>query len=271
MKIGLCLGGGGARGFAHIGVLKALEEHGLEPRTITGCSMGGIIGALSASGMTADEIKAAFVGTPKHRLLDTGRGGGLIGHKGIDREMRNHLPDTFEGLKVPLAVTAVDVQEGRTVVLHSGELVPALRATSAIPGIFPPVSHLDRMLVDGGLLNNVPINVLNTLTMHPMVAVDVGAPPNRKLIFEDHRSFLEKLRRPTPEGQRPLTIELFMKAFDIPIAMITELFLAANRPEVVIRPRLDPNLKQEDFDRMEEAAEAGYVAASKALNESALA
>jgi hypothetical protein len=62
-----------------------------------------------------------------------------------------------------------------------------------------------------------------------------------------------------------------MKAFDIPIAMITELFLAANRPEVVIRPRLDPNLKQEDFDRMEEAAEAGYVAASKALNESALA
>jgi NTE family protein len=270
MKIGLCLGGGGARGFAHIGVLRAIEERGLEPRTIAGCSMGGIVGALFAAGLTADEIQTAFEGTPSHRLLDVGRGGGLVGRKGIDREMRNHLPDTFEDLKIPLAVTAVDVQEGRSVVLRSGELVPALRATSAIPGIFPPVSHLDRMLVDGGMLNNVPVDVLNTLTLHPTVAVDVGAPPNRKLIFEDHRSFLEKLKRPTPEGQRPLTIELFMKAFDVPIAMITELVLAAHRPEVVIRPPLDPNLKQEDFDRLDEAVEVGYVAAVKALNESGL-
>ena len=271
MKIGLCLGGGGARGFAHIGVLRALEERGIEPSAIAGCSMGGIVGALKASGMQSDEIQSRFADLPAYSLWATGRQGGLIGHKGVDRELAKHLPENFEDLDLPLAVTTVDVQEGRLVVLRRGPLVPALRATSAVPGIFPPVSHEDRMLVDGGLLNNVPVDVINTLCLEPVVAVDVGAPPDRKLIFEDHRSFLEKLRQPTPEGQRPLTIELFMKSFDIPAAVITELLLSYPKPEVLIRPPLDPNLKLEDFDRMEEATEVGYRAAAEALDAADLA
>jgi NTE family protein len=270
MKIGLCLGGGGARGFAHIGVMKALEERGIEPSAIAGCSMGGIIGALVAAGLKSDDIRSRFEDLPAHRLMDAGRQGGLMGHKGVDRELTKHLPENFEDLDLPLAVTTVDVQEGRLVVLRQGELVPALRATSAVPGIFSPVSHEGRMLVDGGLLNNVPVDVITTLSLDPVVAVDVGAPPDRKLIFEDHRSFLEKLRQPTPEGQRPLTIELFMKSFDIPTAVITGLLLTYHRPQVLIRPPMDPNLKLEDFDRMEEAAEAGYEATVKALDEAEL-
>ena len=265
MKIGLCLGGGGARGFAHIGVLRALAEQGLEASAIAGCSMGGLVGALLAAGATPAEIHERFRNVKPVRLLDHSRRGGLFGHRGVDREMEKHLPADFADLSVPLAVTAVDVQEGSLVVLRNGPLLPALRATTALPGIFTPVHHEDRILVDGGLLNNLPVDVIGTLTLDPVVAVDVGAPPDRKLIFEDDRGFLERLKDPTPEGQRPLTIELFMKSYDIPTALITDLRLAVHRPRVLIRPPLDPNLKVEDFDRLDEAVEAGYRAAVKAL------
>ena len=267
MKIGLVLGGGGARGFAHIGVLRALAERGLEPSAIAGCSMGGLVGALHAAGIDHDEIRRRFKDLPAYRLVDQVRRGGLMGHKGIDRALAEHLPATFEELQLPLAVTAVDVQEGRAVILRRGELVPALRATSALPGIFSPVSHEGHILVDGGLLNNVPVDVIGVLTLDPVVAVDVGAPPNRKLTFEDHRSFLEKLRAPTPRGERALTIELFMKAFDIPTALMTDMHLTAYRPTVLIRPHLDPHLKVEDFHRLDEAVEVGYEAAVQALDE----
>jgi NTE family protein len=190
-----------------------------------------------------------------------------MGHKGIDRALSEHLPATFGDLEIPLAVSAVDVQEGRLVILREGPLVPALRATSALPGIFTPVEHAGRVLVDGGLLNNVPVDVIGVMTLDPVVAVDVASPPDRKLVFEDQRSFIERLRAPLQEGQRPLTIELFMKAFDVPTTVMTNLRLAAFRPQVLIRPPLDPNLKVEDFNRLDEAMEVGYEAAVAALDE----
>jgi NTE family protein len=266
MKIGLVLGGGGARGFAHIGVLRALAERGLEPSAIAGCSMGGIVGALRATGVEPEEMRDRFAKLPRRNLIDRSRYGGLMGHRGIDRTLAKHLPANFEDLAIPLAVTAVDVQKGKLVVLNEGPLIPALRATSALPGIFTPVSHEGLILVDGALLNNLPVDVIGVLTLDPVVAVDVAAPPDRELIFEDHRSFIEKLRSPQPDGQRPLTVELFMKAFDIPTSVMTNLRLAAHRPQVVIRPPLDPNLKVEDFDRLDEAVEVGYETAVEALD-----
>lgn len=266
MKIGLVLGGGGARGFAHIGVLRALAERDIEPTAIAGCSMGGIVGALHGAGWGPAEIHDRFANLPARSLLDHSRHGGLMGHKGIDRALTELLPATFEDLAIPLAVTAVDVQQGRPVVLRRGPLVPALRATSALPGIFTPVSHEGRILVDGGLLNNVPVDVIGVLTLDPVVAVDVASPPDRELVFKDQRGFLEKLRAPLQQGQRPLTFELFMKAYDIPTSLMTDLRLAAHRPRVLIRPPLDPNLKVEDFNRLDEAIEVGYVAAKEALD-----
>jgi len=267
MKIGLCLGGGGARGFAHIGVLKALAERDLEPSAIGGCSMGGLIGGLVATGLEAGEIAERLRGIPPRTVMDFSRAGGLLGHKGVDRQLARLIPETFEELKIPLAVTTVDVQSGRLVVLRSGPLLPALRATSAIPGVFSPVQHEGHILIDGGLLNNVPVDVVNVLTLDPIIAVDVGAPPDRKLVIKDQRGFLEKVKRPTSPGHRPLIIDLMVKAFDIPTAMITELRLAAHRPEVIIRPNLDPNLKLEDFDRLDDAIHAGYSSAIAALDE----
>ena len=98
--------------------------------------------------------------------------------------------------------------------------------------------------------------------------MSVAAPPNRRLAFHDSRSFWDRVKDPFVPGKRPLVIELFMKAFDIPASVITEITLTIHRPEVLIKPRLDPDLKLEDYKRMDEAIDAGYEAAKRALDES---
>lgn len=266
MKVGLVLGGGGARGFAHIGVLRALAERGLETVAVAGCSMGGIVGALHAAGHAPDEIHAFFSQLNWTKILDWGHMGALVGGRGIAHQMRKHLPETFEQLEKPLRVTAVDVQEGRSVTLWEGDLVAALRASSAIPGIFSPVEVGDRILVDGGLLNNVPVDEMRSMTHAPIVAVDVTPPANRKIAFEDDRTFWEKLVEPLQPGKRHLWAELLIKAYDIPAAVLNDVRLAAQRPDVVIRPPLEPDLKVEDFKRLDEAVEAGYREARRVLD-----
>ncbi|HEU4929095.1 MAG TPA: patatin-like phospholipase family protein, partial [Candidatus Krumholzibacteria bacterium] len=117
MKIGLVLGSGGARGYAHIGVLRALEKHGIEVVAVAGCSMGGIIGAQHAAGYSANNIYDMWRRFDLLRLIDRSTMGGLIGGRGVMRLLERHLPRTFEELKIPVAVTATDVQRGKLVVL----------------------------------------------------------------------------------------------------------------------------------------------------------
>ena len=104
------------------------------------------------------------------------------------------------------------------------------------------------------------------MTTQPVLAVDVTPPPDRTLIFEDNRSFLEKLRAPFQPGKRPLFIELLTKAYEIPAAILNDIRVAALRPEIYIKPKLDPDLNPENFDRMDEAIEAGYQEAIAVLN-----
>jgi NTE family protein len=267
LKIGLVLGGGGARGYAHIGVLRSIEERGLTVEAIAGCSIGGIIGALHAAGFKAADIQGLFDELDLVRLLDVSGMGGLIGGKGVTRHLEKHLPATFEDLKIPLAVTAVDVQRGRLVVLNRGKLLPALRATSALPGIFAAVKHAGRVLIDGSLLNNLPVDVIRTMTLAPVVAVDTGAPADRRLVFEDERTLWEKVKTPLLRGKRPLIFEMLMKSIDIPQGPITSIRLSLNPPEVLIRPPLDPDLKIEDYSRLDEAVEAGFEAAEIKLRD----
>jgi NTE family protein len=263
-KVGLVLGGGGARGIAHLGAIKALAELGYEPDAIAGCSMGAVVGSMVASGMSPGEVIDAFRSLQAHELLDFGAMGGIIGGKRIEKKIAEYVPDTFEELKVPLKVTAVDVQTGRLVILGKGELVPALRASSSLPGILSPTVHEGRTFIDGGLLNNLPTDVIRTMTLSPVVAVDVAAPPNRRLDFERHRGFFEKLKRLKRGEFRTLTIELFMKSFDIPAYTITEMRLATHPPELLIRPELDVNFGVEDIARAEEAYDEGYRATMEA-------
>lgn len=271
MKIGIVLSGGGARGLAHIGAMRAVEEHGLEPVAIAACSMGGIVGALWGAGYRADEIEELFEGTSAGDLLAFGTMGGLIGGKRIERKLTKVLPERFEDLQFPLAVTAVDVQNGHLLILRNGPLAPALRASSALPGILSPVKHEGRILIDGGLLNNLPVDVIRTMTLAPVLAVDVAAPHDRHLDFEVGESFWKQIESLFTSRQRVLTIDLFMKAYDIPQALITEMRLAMQPPEVLVRPGLPQNLKVENFDRAEEAIRAGYAATKRALEEKMVA
>ena len=266
-SIGLVLSGGGARGLAHIGALRALEQQKYTIDSIAGCSMGGIIGALIGSGYTSDNIIELLEDTHFHDFLDFGALGGIIGGKGIEKLLKEHVRNSFEDLEIPLKVTAVDVQRGSLVVLGSGPLVPALRATSALPGILSPVRHLDRILIDGGLLNNLPVNVVRTMSLSPVMAVDVGAPPDRTLDFEDKGGIIDTIQRIRNRRFRTLTVELFMKSFDIPQRFITETRLAMDPPEILIRPRLDVDFGVEDIHRFEEAVDSGYKAALEGLIE----
>ena len=275
MKIGLVLSGGGARGLAHIGVIKALEEHKITPVAISGCSMGAIIGAFYGAGLNYKAMHSLLKTLKYRQFLHFGELGGLIGGIGLEKLLSKHLPETFKDLSLPLTATAVDVQAGSLVVFRSGKLVPALRASSALPGILSPVKHQGRYLVDGGLLNNLPVDIIRSMTLEPVIAVDVAAPPDRKLDFEpNHPSMLENFSAVVTGKKNPLddlfkrglTIELFMKAFDIPQKVLSEMRLSMQPPELMVCPELDPQFGIEDFERYEEAIERGYEAAKQALS-----
>ncbi len=263
-EIVLVLGGGGARGLAHVGVIRALEEGGVRVHAIAACSMGGIVGAFLASGADADRMEAVAREIRYADLLAFGEVGGVVGGDGIATVLRRYLPERFEDLNVPLSLTAVDVQRGELVILRDGPLVPALRATSALPGLIAPVEHEDRLLVDGGLLNNLPVDVGRTLARRPVVAVDVAVPPDRSLALDGDKSAWSRLRE-WVQPQRAALTGLFMKSFDIPQALVTRMRLTMTPPDVLIRPALDTEFGVEQFGRIDEALAAGYDAGRGAL------
>jgi len=159
---GLVLSGGGVRGIAHIGVLKALQEHGIDSHWVSGTSVGALVGALYAQGRGVDDMLAFFKETPLFRynffsfnkpgLLDTDR---------YIKIFESFWPDnSFESLKKTLYVVATDLLEGREVVFHKGELIRPLLASAALPPVFSPVKIDDRMYADGGIMNNFPLEPL---------------------------------------------------------------------------------------------------------------
>ena len=275
MNVGLVLGGGGARGLAHIGALRAIDEHGIKPIAISACSMGAIIGATYAAGYSPREIYEIVDRISYSQVLSFGEKGGLLGSKGLAKILSKHLPKTFEDLNIPLEVTTVDVQTGSLLVLRSGDLITALTATSALPGILSPVRYKGRYLVDGGLINGLPVDIIRTMTLAPVIAVDVAAPPNRELSFEPQKpSMLENFSKMVKERKLPfeklfrrgLTIELFMKSYDIPQKIITDMRLSLHPPELLIRPKLDNQFGVEDFNRLEQAFVLGYQETSDSLD-----
>jgi NTE family protein len=159
--IGVALSGGGARGIAHLGVLKALNEAGIFPDLVSGTSSGSITGALYCAGYTPDEslkiiqdTKALSVFRPSFSWK------GLLKIDKLADVLRNYLPTTFEDLKVPLTVVATEINEGKTVYFDSGKLIRTILASSSIPVAFKPVEIDGKNYVDGGILNNLPAEAL---------------------------------------------------------------------------------------------------------------
>lgn len=175
-KLGIAFGGGAARGFAHIGVIKVLDEYGIRPDYIAGTSIGSVIGALYAAGNSWQEIREKTskikwkdlvkVVFPKKGLVKTAR----------FEQMANELlgGKHFQDLEIPFAAVTVDIATSQVYVINDGPVAPAVRASSSIPGIFEPVEYRGRVLVDGGLINGVPADVVRDMGADLVVSVDLN-------------------------------------------------------------------------------------------------
>ncbi|RFS16777.1 patatin-like phospholipase family protein [Emticicia sp. C21] len=162
MKIGLALSGGGSRGFAHLGVIKALEEVGLKPDMITGTSAGSIVGAMIAAGYTPDYIFEAIAsaGIFSHIKFAFNRFG-LFKLEKLENLFLKYIPhNSFEQLRMPLTICATDLERGEAVYFKEGELIKPILASCCLPGIFEPIRFQGRTLIDGGIVDNLPIGPL---------------------------------------------------------------------------------------------------------------
>lgn len=266
--IGLALGGGGARGLAHIGLLRVLQRERIPVSFIAGTSMGGLIGALFAAGLSLDDIEAQVRqfgrSSEQLKLLDISITSAGLSIRG--RRIYNFLADllgpslTFADLQLPLAMVAVDVLSGRDVTLQGGLVIDAVRATISIPGFFMPMQLGTYRLVDGGVLKNVPVDVARELGHNPVVAVDVM--PN----YSQNQPGQPALDSGLELSLGPDNLRETYNVLMIMIAALTADHLREYPPSLLVRPTLPPDVTLlVGFHRAAEIIEAGQLAAEAAL------
>ena len=179
-KIALVLGGGAARGFAHVGVIRVLEQEKIPIDLIVGTSVGSLIGAIYASDLNSFELEWTAFSLERDDIFDyaflsTFTGMGPVKGDKLEEFVRSKIPTAnIENLKLPFAAVATDLNRGTRVVLDRGPVARAVRASSAIPGVFNPVNYQNRLLVDGGVLDNLPIDVARERGADLVIAVDIS-------------------------------------------------------------------------------------------------
>jgi NTE family protein len=247
MEITLALGGGGVRGMAHIGVLRALEDHGFQIKAIAGTSAGGLVGAVYAAGYGTEKIKERFEILNKNRDFSrhSHDAPSLLGLGSFSETLSEIIGDiTFDELKIPFAATAVSLHTGEEIILNKGKVIDAVLATIAIPGVFPSQELGGRVLIDGGVLDPVPIRLARWLRPDlPVVAVVLHNMP-KDIVVEDEDDISLPLPIPGPTAVvdrltklRPVqAFKIFTRSIDISGKHLTELALKLYQPEVVIRP-----------------------------------
>jgi NTE family protein len=180
LKIGLALGGGAAKGFAHIGVIKMLEASGIHPDVVAGTSAGSVVGALYASGMDAFALQQTAFGLDEAKIRDVRLfSGGLVQGQALqDYVNQLVLRQPIERLQVPFAAVATELESGARMVFIRGNTGQAVRASSSVPGVFEPVEIGSRHYVDGGLVSPVPVDAARQLGADFVIAVDISARPS---------------------------------------------------------------------------------------------
>jgi len=302
-KIGLALGSGAARGLAHIGVLKVLEEEGIEVDVIAGTSIGAFIGALYASGVPVSQMQEVALNVDWRRLArlidPTFPSAGLIDGKKVSLFMSELLPvRTFEELRIPLGVIATDLETGEPLIIKKGQLLQALQAAVAFPGIFPPIRFGDRFLIDGGLCNPVPVDVAIDLGAEVVIGVCAipairkpraeaflpdkanQRPPKKHFLDFFNSRNVEKIvtnlwRQNGHEESEPAPIQKKLKTPGIfkvcaqSIAImeneINALRLERNHLDILIRPELS-DITLLEFHRAAEAIQAGEDATRQVID-----
>jgi NTE family protein len=243
MDIALALGGGGSRGYSHIGVLRRLEQEGYRVRAVAGTSAGGIVGAVYAAGYSPDEMETLFTKVDQSKLFGRSakEGPGLLGLAGAAKVLEDLFGErTFADLRIPCALTAVDIKSASEVVLREGRVVDAVLATIALPGIFPPKEFKKHQLVDGAVLDPVPVSVARLLAPRlPVAAVILDSPSKTGVGFTQIQlpvpvpaPIVERLVR-TRIAQ---AFSIFLQSVDIGSRKLAELRLREDNPEVILRP-----------------------------------
>jgi NTE family protein len=179
LKIGLALGGGAARGFAHIGVIKMLESHGIYPDYVVGTSAGAVVGSLYAAGYDAFAMQKIAQQLDEKIFADWTLGGrGLLKGEALQDFINQHLNNRpLEKLGKPFATVATDLNTGERVVFRSGDTGMAVRASAAVPGVFQPTQFRGKNYVDGGLTSPVPVQAARDMGADVVIAVDISARP----------------------------------------------------------------------------------------------
>ncbi len=275
MDIALALGGGGAKGNAHIGVLRRLEKEGYRVRALAGTSFGSLVGLMYAAGCTPDEIEILFSDVDQdHNILyrrDGDDGPALMGLSGVRKWLTGILDEkTFDDLRIPAAVTAVDAKSGREVILTEGRLKDAILGSIALPGIFPPYPLSDWELMDGGVLNPVPVAPARDLAPHlPVVAVVLNDPLDKPVPTYTipvprilPRSIIVRITR----LNFAQSFDIFMRAVDLSSRAVSHYRLLADAPDVIIRPNVH-HIELLDEVNVHDVARLGEDAVEEALPE----
>lgn len=308
-KIGLALGSGSARGLAHIGVIKVLEENHIPISMIAGTSMGALIGALYASGLTGTEMEEIACNTNQKTtarlFMPTPSLRGLIdGNRISDFLISLMGTRSFSSLSIPFAAVAADIERAEEVVITEGLLIKAIRASISIPGIFTPAMLKGRALVDGGLMNPVPVDVVKDLGADYIIAVDVARPVktdsvglaadltdisekelqnvsskklndnlttfvNKTINWDQLKTRVNELTQEfwdskIREPARLNVFKILMSSWNIVENQITELQLARHKPDMHIKPGLD-NVGFFDFHKAGEIIKIGEIEAGRKL------
>lgn len=246
-RLGLALGGGAARGFAHVGVIQVLERNGLRPNVVAGTSAGSLVAALYASGMDGTELERAAMAIDEATLTDWTMpifGRGLLRGEALERYVRGAVKSpSIEKMPISLGILATDLSSGEGVLFRRGDVAQAVRASSAVPGVFVPVSIAGRDYVDGGLVAPVPVGQARAMGAEVVVAVDISSDPRGN----SADGWLNVLLQTTAiMGQS-------INAFAINAADV-----------VAIRPALS-GVGSADFSARQRSIEAGRVAMQAAL------
>ncbi len=279
--ISLALGGGCARGWAHIGVLRALDEAGIEVSMIAGTSIGALVGGCYLAGKL-DELEEFARSLTKRRifgLLDFNFGGnGLFGGMKLDARLRQHLNGArFEDLPKPFVCVASEIRTGHEIWISSGSLITAMRASYALPGVFEPVAANGRILVDGALVNPVPVSVCRAYEQPLVVAVNLHYDLfGRAAVIKHNAGELVVEQNATPaarfnaesrakESRIGLT-GVMVEAFNIIQDRISRARLAGDPPDLSLQPKLG-HIGLPEFHRADEAIRVGYETTRAQLND----
>ncbi len=252
VRIGLALGGGAARGFAHVGVIQVLEEHGIKPSLVTGTSAGSLVAAFYASGKTGAQLQHVAETMDEAAFTDWTLpifSRGILRGDALAKYVQNQVNSRLiEDMPLPLGIVATDLQNGQGVLFRRGDTATAVRASSAVPAIFQPVRIGSREYVDGGLVSPVPVRFAKQMGADFVIAVDISTPPES-----------------SPSGD---TFQILMQTFNIMGKSINNLEL--READVVVRPSL-VGVGSADFNARKRSIAAGRAAMQLRLPELKLA